>query len=420
MKKLLSAICCLTIILTLAACGKEEAPSDPNHIVIGDYELQYKGASIMTDSEGKDAVVLTMDFTNNGKDAADYLWSIYEKAMQDGIELEGAIVYVSEDSYEMVTDSQFTEIASGKTIEVRVAYTLRDAENPVEVAFTDLLEKYKGAVTIDPTTLTREGSKPEPSAAETDEPMTAAPTGDALLDWWNGDWYGWWIITGADGGYESSNNNWWDCCAQISIGTDYTGSVIIWDENMPKDNAFSEASVSLNSAGTGEYGTLTSEDGYFLNGELTHAEWIVDPGIMDYDDLLCIDGDGWYEDWFGDGDGSFHYSIYLRPWGTLWDDIAADDPDGLPYYYESWYLPLVNAGKAMPDTLGSAESSSAENQDGGQNIAGPVDGDAGSAATDDDYGKSNANAMGIAKLEDMQTLYKICSENRNSADHLFN
>ena len=303
MKKLLSVICCLTIILTLAACGKEEAPSDPDHIIIGDYELQYKGASIMTDSEGKDAVVLTMDFTNNGKDAADYLWSIYEKAMQDGIELEGAIVYVSEDSFKMVSDSQFTEIAPGKTIEVRSAYTLRDAENPVEVTFTDLLEKYEETITIDPTTLTREGAKPERSAAETDEPMTAAPTGDTLLDWWNGDWYGWWIITGADGGYESSNNNWWDCCANISIGADYTGNVIIWDEDLPKDNAISAAAVNLSSAGTGEYGTLTSESGYFMDGELAHADWVVDPGLMDYDNLICIDG--WYED----ENGSYHYSI---------------------------------------------------------------------------------------------------------------
>ena len=289
--------------LTLAACGKEDAPSDPDHIVIGDYELQYKGASIMTDSEGKDAVVLTMDFTNNGKDAADYLWSIYEKAMQDGIELEGAIVYVSEDSFKMVSDSQFTEIAPGKTIEVRSAYTLRDAENPVEVTFTDLLEKYEETITIDPTTLTREGAKPERSAAETDEPMTAAPTGDTLLDWWNGDWYGWWIITGADGGYEGSNNNWWDCCANISIGADYTGNVIIWDEDLPKDNAISAAAVNLSSAGTGEYGTLTSESGYFMDGELAHADWVVDPGLMDYDNLICIDG--WYED----ENGSYHYSI---------------------------------------------------------------------------------------------------------------
>lgn len=244
--------------------------------------------------------------------------------------------------------------------------------------------------------------------------MTSAPTGDTLLDWWNGDWYGWWIITGADGGYESSNNNWCDCCANISIGADYTGNVIIWDEDLPKDNAVSMAFVTLNAAGTGEFGTLTSESGYFIDGELAHADWIVDPGLMDYDNLICIDG--WYED----ESGSFHYSIYLRPWGTLWDDVAADDPDDLPYYYESWYLPLVNAGKAMPDTLGSADSSSTGEQDSGQNTAGPVDGGAGGATTDDDYGKSNANATGIAKLEDMQALYKTCSESRNSADHQFN
>lgn len=402
------------MLLGLTACGKNKQSSDPNHIVIGDYELQYKSASIMTDSEGKDAVVLTMDFTNNGKDTADYLWSIFEKVMQDGTELKGAIVYVSEDSYETVSDSQFTEIAPGKTIEVRSAYTLRDMENPVEVTFTDLLEKYKGTITVDPTTLTREEAKPEPSAAEPDEPMTAAPTGDVLLDWWNGDWYGWWKVASGDGDYEEWQGKWWDCCANISIGADYTGNVIIWDEDLPKDDALSAAAVNLSSAGTGEYGTLTSESGYFLDGELSHADWIVDPGLMDYDSLICIDG--WYED----DSGSFKYEIYLRPWGTLWDDVAADDPDDLPYSYESWYLPLVNAGKAMPNTLGSAGSSSTGDQDVGQNTAGPVDGDVGGAATDDDYGKSNANAMGIAKLEDMQALYKICFENRSSADHLFN
>ena len=28
---------------------------------------------------------------------------------------------------------------------------------------------------------------------------TAAPAGDALLDWWNGDWYGWWTMYGCYG-----------------------------------------------------------------------------------------------------------------------------------------------------------------------------------------------------------------------------
>lgn len=143
----------VVMALGLAACGKAEEPSDPNHIVIGDYELQYKSACIMKDSDGKDAVVLTMDFTNNGEEPADYMWSVYEKVMQDGVELEGAIIFESEESYKTVTDSQMTEIASGKTIEVCSAYTLRDMENPVEVTFTDLLETYKGKITVNPSEL---------------------------------------------------------------------------------------------------------------------------------------------------------------------------------------------------------------------------------------------------------------------------
>ena len=41
------------------------------------------------------------------------------------------------------------------------------------------------------------------------------------------------------------------------------------------------------------------------------------------------------------------------------------------------------------------------------------------AAADDDYGKSNPDATGIAELEAMQELYKMCFENR-TADRLFN
>lgn len=48
----------------------------------------------MTDSDGKDSVVLTLDFTNNGKEDAEYLWSVFEKAVQNGTDLEGAFIYV--------------------------------------------------------------------------------------------------------------------------------------------------------------------------------------------------------------------------------------------------------------------------------------------------------------------------------------
>ena len=107
------------------------------------------------------------------------------------------------------------------------------------------------------------------------------------------------------------------------------------------------AQVSLSEAGTGEHGTVMSEGGWFTNVALEHADWIVDPGLLDYDDMICISGD--YED----GDDEFHYDIYLRPWGLYWDDM---EEDAYPYRYNDWYLPLIDAGKSMPDAIGEGAS----------------------------------------------------------------
>ncbi len=65
--------------------------------------------------------------------------------------------------------------------------------------------------------------------------------------------------------------------------------------------------------------------------------------LLDYDDMIWISGD--YED----GDDEFHYDIYLRPWGLYWDDM---EEDTYPYRYTDWYLPLIDAGKSMPDAIG--------------------------------------------------------------------
>ena len=164
-----------------------------------------------------------------------------------------------------------------------------------------------------------------------------------LRDWWDGDWYGWWKMTGCWGGYEDMEGEWWDICGTIDIGTDNLGTVTLWDEDYSKDSPMVKATVSLNESGTGEHGTLMSEGGQFTDIALEHADWIVDPGLTDYDDLICIDG--WYEN----GDDEFYYEIYLRPWGTYWDDI---DEDSRPNLYSSWYLPLIEAGESMPGSIG--------------------------------------------------------------------
>ena len=351
--KLLCLLLAMPMLLSsLTACGKDKA-KDSNLIKLGDYELLYKGACIMEDSDGNDAIVLTLDFTNNGKENASYLWSVDETVMQNGVELEVANVFTDYDTFETVIEGQFTEIAPGTTLEVKTAYVLKDAAAKVEATFEQLFGKKKGTITIDPATLSREASADSTGSTDTTLP---APTGDALLDWWNGAWYGWWTMTGCSGAYESMAGQWWDACAVIDIGSDYTGTVTIWDEDYSRADPMLQASVTLNSAGVGEHGTVMSESGYFTNLPLEHADWIIDPAINsrfpDVENMICIEG--WYED----GDDEFYYEVYLRPWGQLWDDFAADYPDDIPYYYDDWYLPLVESGRSMPDVVGGEAVSS--------------------------------------------------------------
>lgn len=42
-RRLLAFLIALVMALGLVGCGKEKEPSDPNHFIIGDYALQYKG-----------------------------------------------------------------------------------------------------------------------------------------------------------------------------------------------------------------------------------------------------------------------------------------------------------------------------------------------------------------------------------------
>lgn len=343
--KLLYLLLAALMLLSLTACGKNKESTDKeladsNLLKLGDYELLYKGACIMEDSDGNDAVVLTLDFTNNGEDSHSYLWSISETAMQNGAELAVAIVYSNPDSYDAtVIEDQFTDVAPGATLEIRTAFVLADTTSKVEVTFEEAFGDKNGKITVDPSTLSREsaGSGTAQSAG----------TGDALLDWWNGDWYGWWKMSGCYGYYESMEGNWWDVCGDIDIGTDYTGTITLWDEDYTRSDPMASAQVSLSEAGTGERGTVMSEGGWFTNAALEHADWIVDPALLDYDDMIWISGD--YED----GDDEFHYDIYLRPWGLYWEDMDESD---YPYRYTDWYLPLIDAGKSMPDAIGEDPS----------------------------------------------------------------
>ena len=302
MKKILSLALALMMLLSLAACGGKDGgkSTDPNlgkyigteFSSDGDswYSLAdlYDGESyIELKSGGKGVFCL-------GGEATDIKWSLESDGAltlkRDGLESNGLL----QDGCIMLGDLWGNEV-----------YTLYE----------------------------KEGTDASPEK-----------TGDTLLDWWNGDWYGWWQMTGCSGYYEEMEGEWWDICGNIDIGADKTGTVRLWDEDYSRDSLMAKVNVTLSSAGTGEHGTMTSEDGQFTDIAIEHADWIVDPGLTDQDDLICIDG--WYEN----GDDEFYYEIYLRPWGVYWDDV---DEDSRPKSYDDWYLPLIKAGKSMPNAIGA-------------------------------------------------------------------
>ena len=275
MKQTMTRLLCLLLagimLFSLAACGKKKN-TDPNLTELDDYTILYKGACIMTDYTGVDAVVLTLDFTNNGKENASYLWTIYESATQNGTELEKTIVYTDPETLDAVGDSQWDEVAPGSTLEIRTAFALTDTTNEVEVSFGTLFGSKTGKVTIDPSTLSREtpAGGAAGDAAPSDEsgislPAPTAETSDMRLNWWNGDWYGWWLMEDcsgyyADMGMEGSS---WDICGNIDIGEDYMGTFTLWDEDFTRAEPMVSAAVSLSEDGTTEYGTIMSEGGYF-------------------------------------------------------------------------------------------------------------------------------------------------------------
>lgn len=296
--------------------GKKDSNTDP--MVFGDYVVQYKDACLMEDWNGDDAIVIKVDFTNNSGDSDAFDYCVGYTAYQNGEPLPYAVIYTNEELYESLMDSGSEYAEPGETVEVYLTYTLLDLDTEVEVEFGEWLGDPETSITIDPAPLERSDidSFTGGVSGGSGSRLRGGSSGDALLDFWNGDWYGWWMVTGGCyGAYEDLLGSWWDACGVIDIGDDYTGTIDVWDDAGDRNSLICSVDVSLNSSGVGEYGTVMSEDGLFIKDEV----------------------------------GEFDYVICLRPWGVSWDDMDSED---LPYSYEDWYLPLIEWGESMPDAIG--------------------------------------------------------------------
>jgi len=177
--------------------------------------------------------------------------------------------------------------------------------------------------------------------------MADAPAVNADFEYWNRDWYGWWYISDGYGDWSEAAGNWWDCCASIHVESDGYSWIEFWDEDYSRYELLSYTEGQIYSYDDGDPGYLLMENGYFMESSVEY--WDVDPSYSGYDEMLAIDG--YYED-PNNSENYFYYTIYLRPWGCIWSDVEADDPESLPYYYYDWYLPLIESGAFMPDYIG--------------------------------------------------------------------
>lgn len=172
------------------------------------------------------------------------------------------------------------------------------------------------------------------------EPLPTQEYTGQSLSFWNNSWYGWWIINEGTGFYADWDSSWWDCCATTSVDGEIV-QLSLWDED---GGAFSSVMLSAELRYEPS-GALSLVSGNFWDASLGSSFSLLPGAQVGYNYENLYIAEGYYND-PNDPTSSFSYTVYLRPWGTLWDDWAADDSGCLPYYYESWYLPLLEMGRA--------------------------------------------------------------------------
>ena len=172
---------------------------------------------------------------------------------------------------------------------------------------------------------------------------------NALQRVWNGGWYGWWSISNATGDWAALDRQWYDCFARISVDADGDGTLTLWDESMSAASPMGEVSVVVSPGEDGAMGTLASTGGTFWLAVIGEGEWTLNPTAYGFENMLVVDAAHYASD-----EGSFDYTIVLRPWGTVWSDVESVASELLPYYYNDWYLPAIEAGEEMPDSLDAA------------------------------------------------------------------
>ena len=101
---------------------------------IGDAYVKIVSAAKSKDYNGKAAVVVTYEYTNQGDDAKAFIFAVGSKVFQGGVECPLGIMIDGYDS-----QNSTTEIKKDAVLTVTLGYLLQDDSSPVDVELTKFI-----------------------------------------------------------------------------------------------------------------------------------------------------------------------------------------------------------------------------------------------------------------------------------------
>ena len=123
-----------------------QTPSSTDEMIgagnLGDYYVEIKGGTLAEDYEGNLACVITYSWTNNSEETTSAMLSVSEKAFQDGVELDTALIM---DSSIYDSGASMKDVRPGTTIDVQCAFVLNNQTSDVEVELSELFSFSKNS-----------------------------------------------------------------------------------------------------------------------------------------------------------------------------------------------------------------------------------------------------------------------------------
>lgn len=95
---------------------------------INDCHITYLKHEIVENMAGDRCLAVYFQFTNNNKEAKSFIYTVSDKAYQNGVQLESSLFHVNDESH-----SKSLEVKTGVSITVCSAFVLRDETADVEL-----------------------------------------------------------------------------------------------------------------------------------------------------------------------------------------------------------------------------------------------------------------------------------------------